>query len=67
MVDRGGAMVNRAAYKGEKRQKEIARQKKQEEKRLRRHARNIDQTQDAEVSNGEEREASSSIGSSKDA
>ena len=36
-------MVNKAAYKGEKRQKEIARQKKAEEKRLRRQARNLGQ------------------------
>jgi hypothetical protein len=35
---REDAMVNRAAYKGEKRQKEIARLKKAEEKRLRRLA-----------------------------
>jgi hypothetical protein len=33
-------MVNRAAYKGDKRQKEVARQKKAEEKRQRRQAKN---------------------------
>ena len=39
-------MVNKAAYKGEKRQKEIARQKRQEEKRQRRHARGAGQGSD---------------------
>jgi hypothetical protein len=50
-------MVNRAAYKGEKRQKEIARQKKQEEKRLRRHARNLGGNQDEGDADGEAGEA----------
>ena len=43
-------MVNRAAYKGEKRQKEIARLKKAEEKRLRRLAkRSSGNPQDGDV------------------
>jgi hypothetical protein len=50
-------MVNRAAYKGEKRQKEIARQKKQEEKRLRRHARSMGLNQEEDGADGEPGEA----------
>ena len=42
-------MVNRAAYKGEKRQKELARLKKAEEKRLRRLAKRSGSGQDTDL------------------
>ena len=42
-------MVNRAAYKGEKRQKELARLKKAEEKRQRRLAKRAGNQQDTDA------------------
>jgi hypothetical protein len=44
-----GVMVNRAAYKGEKRQKELARLKKQEEKRQRRLERKSGDQKDEDI------------------
>ena len=42
-------MPTRVNYKGEKRAKELARQQKQEEKRLRKQQRGEDQQQDADI------------------
>jgi hypothetical protein len=47
-------MVNRAAYKGEKRQKEVARQKKAEEKRLRRLAKRESGEKDDDIVDADE-------------
>ena len=52
-------MVNRAAYKGEKRQKELARLKKAEEKRLRRLAKRSGNPQDGDVDDDDADDAAS--------
>jgi hypothetical protein len=45
------------AYRGEKRSKELARQKKQEEKRLRRHSKRVNGQPETEEIDSEDKDA----------